>query len=518
VSLTHPDRKIGVSASAAVADTGTVALATGLPRTSTLNPAARAAATRLSGRSMSPVIFTGATRLIEFAVLLAVGLAIYLTYVVPTQGFDPAYGIPLIGGALGAVLVIQAVDGYTVGVLRGGFLRIGRVLLGWSAIFGFFAIAAFLAKAGDTYSRVWVTTWYVAGLFALTGVRVGVATTARRWTDAGLLERRAIIVGGGQSAEELINALAREPSNDIRICGIFDDRKDDRSPKTVAGYPKLGTIAELVDFGRIAHVDLLIVSLPITAENRLLQFLKQLWVLPVDIRLSAHMSKLHFRPRTYSFVGKVPFLDVADKPIADWDFVAKTIFDRVIGGLILVLAAPVMAAVAVAVRLDSPGPVLFKQKRYGFNNELIEVYKFRSMYTNMTDVRAERLVTRDDPRVTRVGRFIRKTSLDELPQLFNVVFRGNLSLVGPRPHALQAKASSRLYDEVVDGYFARHRVKPGITGWAQVNGWRGETDTEEKIQHRVEHDLYYIENWSVLLDLKILAMTPFKLLNSESAY
>ena len=369
MSLTHPDGKIGISASAALADTSTVALAAGLPRTSTLNPAARAAASHLAGRSMSPVIFTGATRLIEFTTLLAVGLAIYLLYVVPTQGFDPAYSIPLIGGALGAVFVIQAVDGYTVGVLRGGFMRIGRVLLAWSAIFSFFAIAAFLAKAGDTYSRVWVTTWYVAVLFTLTGVRVGVAATARRWTDSGLLERRAIIVGGGQPAEELINALAREPSNDIRICGIFDDRKDDRSPKTVAGYPKLGTIAELVDFGRIAHVDLLIVSLPITAENRLLQFLKQLWVLPVDIRLSAHMSKLHFRPRTYSFVGKVPFLDVADKPIADWDFVAKTVFDRVIGGMILLLAAPVMAAVALAVRLDSPGPVLFKQKRYGFNNE-----------------------------------------------------------------------------------------------------------------------------------------------------
>ena len=173
---------------------------------------------------------------------------------------------------------------------------------------------------------------------------------------------------------------------------------------------------------------------------------------------------------------------------------------------------------ALAIRLDSRGPVLFKQKRYGFNNELIEVYKFRSMYTDQTDARAEKLVTRNDPRVTRVGRFIRKTSLDELPQLFNVVFKGNLSLVGPRPHAVQAKASNRLYDEVVDGYFARHRVKPGITGWAQVNGWRGETDTEEKIQHRVEHDLYYIENWSVMLDLKIIAVTPFKLFSSESAY
>ena len=308
----------------------------------------------------------------------------------------------------------------------------------------------------------------------------------------------------GLAAEQLIRALEAEPDNDIRICGIFDDRQDERSPSMVAGYPKLGTVAELVEFGRMARVDLLIVALPITAENRLLQLLKQLWVLPVDIRLSAHTNKLRFRPRTYSFVGKVPFLDVVDKPIADWDVVAKWLVDRVAGSLLLLLALPVMLLVALAIKLDSKGPVLFKQRRYGFNNELIEVYKFRSMYVDQSDAAASKLVTRDDPRVTPVGRFIRKTSLDELPQLINVVFGGNLSLVGPRPHAVQAKAENRLYDEVVDGYFARHRVKPGITGWAQINGWRGETDTREKIQHRVEHDLYYIENWSVFFDLQII--------------
>jgi lipopolysaccharide/colanic/teichoic acid biosynthesis glycosyltransferase len=177
-----------------------------------------------------------------------------------------------------------------------------------------------------------------------------------------------------------------------------------------------------------------------------------------------------------------------------------------------------MALVALAIKLDSRGPVLFKQQRYGFNNDLVEVYKFRSLYTDQTDATAAKQVTRNDPRVTRVGRFIRKTSLDELPQLFNVVFKGNLSLVGPRPHAVNAKAEAKLYDEAVDGYFARHRVKPGVTGWAQINGWRGETDTAEKIQNRVEHDLYYIENWSVMFDLYILAATPFALFKTENAY
>ena len=184
----------------------------------------------------------------------------------------------------------------------------------------------------------------------------------------------------------------------------------------------------------------------------------------------------------------------------------------------LLAAAPIMLLAALAIKLDSRGPILFKQKRYGFNNELIEVYKFRSMHVDQCDATASKLVQKDDPRVTRVGRFIRKTSLDELPQLFNVVFKGNLSLVGPRPHAVHAKAEDKVYDEAVDGYFARHRVKPGITGWAQVNGWRGETDTQEKIQRRVEHDLYYIENWSVLFDLYIMAKTPFALAKTENAY
>jgi exopolysaccharide biosynthesis polyprenyl glycosylphosphotransferase len=241
-------------------------------------------------------------------------------------------------------------------------------------------------------------------------------------------------------------------------------------------------------------------------------------VLPVDIRLAAHSNKLRFRPRSYSYIGDMPVIDIFDKPIADWDVFVKACFDKIVGALCLIALSPVMLAVAIAVKLDSRGPALFKQSRYGFNNEKIEVYKFRSMYVDQLDVAARRLVTRNDPRVTRVGRFIRRTSLDELPQLFNVVFKGDLSLVGPRPHAMHARAADHLYDDVVDGYFARHRVKPGITGWAQVNGWRGETDTPEKIQKRVEYDLDHIENWSLLRDIYILALTPFALVRGHNAY
>jgi Undecaprenyl-phosphate glucose phosphotransferase len=262
---------------------------------------------------------------------------------------------------------------------------------------------------------------------------------------------------------------------------------------------------------------MLVVSLPLTAESRVLAMLKKLWVLPVDIRLSAHSNQLRFRPRSYSFIGSVPMLDLLDKPINDWDSVAKRAFDIVFSLIGLVVFSPVMLATAIAIKLDSKGPVIFRQKRHGFNNEIIEVYKFRSMYVDHADAAARKLVTKDDPRVTRVGRIIRKTSIDELPQFFNAL-KGNLSLVGPRPHAPHAKARNGLYHEVVDGYFARHRVKPGVTGWAQINGWRGETDTDEKIKHRTEFDLYYIENWSLWFDLKILLLTPVRLLNTENAY
>jgi exopolysaccharide biosynthesis polyprenyl glycosylphosphotransferase len=244
---------------------------------------------------------------------------------------------------------------------------------------------------------------------------------------------------------------------------------------------------------------------------------RKLWVLPVDVRLAAHMNRLRFRPRAYSYIGNVPVLDIFDKPIADWNMVMKTVFDRVVGLLILIALSPVMLAAAIAVKLDSPGPILFRQRRLGFNNEVVEIFKFRSLYHKHADPNARQIVTKGDSRVTRVGRFIRKTSIDELPQLFNVL-RGELSLVGPRPHAIEAPTANRLWEEVVDSYFARHRVKPGLTGWAQINGWRGELDTQEKLQNRVECDLYYIENWSLGFDLYILFRTPFALLRSENAY
>ena len=314
-----------------------------------------------------------------------------------------------------------------------------------------------------------------------------------------------------------MNALESSRELDIEVIGLFDDRLDGRSPQSIHAHKKMGKIADLATYARNNRVDLIIVAIPLSAEARLLHILKRLWELPVDIRISGRASSLKFSSKAYTHIGRLPLLAVFDRPLMGWGLFLKNVFDRVVAGTAIVMLAPVMLVVAAAIRLESKGPVLFKQKRYGFNNELIEVFKFRSMYTNRCDANATTLVSKGDPRVTRVGRFIRKTSLDELPQLFNVL-TGQLSLVGPRPHATQAKAADTLYEQVVDGYFARHKVRPGITGWAQINGWRGETDTREKIEQRVKYDLDYIDHWSLMFDVKILARTPFALLKSENAY
>lgn len=467
-------------------------------------------------KAYSPIVLSGVVRIVECLLLAASGFLVFHFYVQRPMGMGDI--LALAGVVALAMVVFQALNLNRVGVFRAPVYQGFRILGGWTLVFLVALGAVFFLKLDGAFSRVWLMAWWAVGLALLILGRLVLSVVVRALTASGQLERRTVIVGGGPAGEQLLRELAAQKHSDLRICGVFDDRTDERAPDVVAGFPKLGAVEDLVEFARSTRIDLVIFALPITAEQRLLHMLRKLWVLPIDIRLAAHANKLRFRPRSYSWIGSVPVLDVFDKPIADWDVVLKWAFDKIVGTIALVLLSPVMLAVALAIRLDSRGPVLFRQKRYGFNNELIEVFKFRSMYVDRLDETASRLVTRGDPRVTRVGRVIRKTSLDELPQLFNVVFKGNLSLVGPRPHAVHAKAADHLYDDVVDGYFARHRVRPGLTGWAQIHGWRGETDTEEKIQRRVEHDLFYIENWSLMLDVYILAMTPLALLKAENAY
>ncbi len=418
--------------------------------------------------------------------------------------------------ALSLVTMLHADWSYTIPGLRRVPAQSMKIVRATLAVMCLVAGASFLAGL-TILTPAFAAVWMAGIMLALIGCRVAAARVVEALSRAGMLVRRTLIVGGGREAETLIDTLKKEQAQSIEILGVFDDRQDERSADTFAGYPKLGTFDQLTAFCRNAGVDLLIVTVPMRAEDRLLQILKRLFTIPVDIRVSAQSSKLRLASKAYSYIGSVPMLAIMDRPLSDWDRAIKNLEDRILGALLIAMAAPVMAICALAVRLDSKGTVLFKQRRYGFNNELIEVYKFRSMYTEMTDANANKLATRDDPRITPVGRFLRRSSLDELPQLINVV-KGEMSIVGPRPHATGAKAADDLYQAVVDGYFARHRMKPGVTGWAQVNGWRGETDTHEKIQKRVEHDLYYIDNWSVLFDLYIIALTPISLLTGKNAY
>src|SRR3979411_635695 len=484
-----------------------------------LSQAALAVSNQKVRRAYSPIVIAGAVRIADFILISLVGIALYFGYVVPLSGFQWEYVAAILGMAAAAVICFQAADIYQVQVFRGQLRQMTRMISSWAFVFLLFIGASFFAKLGGEISRLWLSAFFIFGLAALVVERLLLRSLVRGWARQGRLDRRTIVVGSDQTGEKLIEALKMQEDSDIDILGVFDDRNDNRALDTCAGSPKLGKVDDIIEFARRTRVDLVLFALPISAETRILEMLKKLWVLPVDIRLSAHTNKLRFRPRSYSYLGKVPTLDVFEAPITDWDLVIKWVSAHFVGAVILLLATPLMALVALAIKLDSPGPVLFRQKRFGFNNERIDVFKLRALDTHEADPQASKIVTKNDPRVPRVGRFIRKTSLDELPQLFNVVFKSNLSLVGPRPHALQGKLQSRLFDEAVDGYFARHRVKPGITGWAQINGWRGEVDSEEKIQKRVEFELYYIENWSVLVDLFILLKTPLALMTkNDNAY
>ncbi len=471
----------------------------------------------LQNKLIDPIVVQRLIKLADFAFLSVLSLTLFIQTGARANAhhFTAAAFI----APFTAYLCLYVLRGCWLYTVRALSLPISSFAASWSVVGGLgILIYLFTNWALFSVDWTWLQYWLLGtlGYFALT--RFPAATWVSSKAGEGAFRKRIAIVGSDTAAEQAIRILERTPNNSFEIIGLFDDRNDPERTVSIPGYPKIGSIADLAEHARGARIDLVIVTIPQFAEDRLLNMLKKLWELPVDVRISGHSNKLRLAPEAYTHIGDLPLLSVFNRPLGGWAAFVKAVFDRIVAAAMIVAFAPVMAATALAVRLESKGPALFKQKRYGFNNELIEVYKFRSMYTDRCDATAAKLVTKDDPRVTRVGRFIRKTSLDELPQLFNVL-KGELSLVGPRPHATQAKAQDQLYEEVVEGYFGRHKIKPGITGWAQINGWRGETDTADKIENRVKYDLEYIERWSILLDLYILAMTPVSLVvNKSNAY
>src|SRR5690348_15358240 len=418
-------------------------------------------------------------------------------------------GLVVLLGTVLAVNFLHLSGAYRFSVFARVESGVGRVLLGWLCTFGVLFLATRLFEPVTEADGPWAAAWF-SGAFALMGLsRFVLWRCMLAWTRAGRLGEVVAIVGAGPVAQRLLPSLAARPSP-LRVLGVYaDEVGDDQAaplPRSCMGYPIHRTIDDLVGEARQQHIDTVLVARPLNDDRRLVEALNRLCQVPVNVRLCPDAFGLRLGQVQASHVAGHTFLNVVDRPLSGWPSIAKEIEDRVLGAAILGLISPLLLAIAIMIKLDSPGPVLFRQKRYGFNNQLIEVFKFRTMYTHMTDHNAAQLTRRNDPRITRLGAFLRRTSLDELPQFVNVV-RGEMSIVGPRPHALSAKAGALLYQDAVKYYDARHRVKPGITGWAQVNGWRGETDTVEQIRKRVEHDLYYIEHWSILLDLKIIVRT-----------
>jgi len=404
--------------------------------------------------------------------------------------------------------VLQARGGYTLDKLAQPQAQLGLLISTWALVCAILIAGAFLLKISDSFSRGWALLWFCGSLGATLTSRIVLHRLLNHRLAGLIVGQRAVIVGATEIGRRVMKRVEQTKPFDLNVLGIFDDRME-RLRQSAMADNLLGQISDIPEFVRRNTVDVVIVALPLMAEQRVLKILATLQQLPVDVRFATDLVGFHIANPTVSNIAGVPMLHAAEIPFKGWRALAKDVEDRVLATIFLLLLGPFMLLIALAIRIDSPGPALFRQPRRGFNSKPFKVYKFRTMRTDLAHESGSQLTAQNDPRITRLGAILRKTSLDELPQILNVL-RGEMSIVGPRPHAHSAKAADKLYPDATANYMARYRVRPGITGWAQVNGWRGPTDTYEQLRQRVEHDLYYIENWSLWLDLRIIAMTAVK--------
>lgn len=469
----------------------------------------------------TPVLLDLTTFLMRIAELLtipaAAAAAALLTLDFIPDGMRSAY----VNTALIATLffggLAEITGCYDVDVRFSARAAWARVMTAWTATSIFLLTLGFLLKVSGDYSRGWALAWFAIGGIALLVVRAAGTAWMLRMKRRGVFNQRVAIFGAAAQGDRLARYISGNEKLTIDLVGFFDDRMPDRLPERETALALRGNLHDLIDLIRRGNVDQVIVALPWSAESRLQEIVGELAITPVRIRLAPDLASFAFAQRQVVLLGDLPVMTLFERPISGFDQIVKKVEDLVFASVALILLAPLLLLTAIAIKLDSRGPVFFRQEREGFNNRHFRIWKFRSMRIDRCEADAIVQATRDDPRVTRVGRFLRRTSIDELPQLFNVM-TGEMSLVGPRPHAPSTRAGQRLFSEVVGHYAARHKVKPGITGWAQVHGWRGETDTEEKLLRRLEHDLYYIENWSVGLDIYIMARTAVSLAFQRTAY
>lgn len=473
-----------------------------------------AVATRFAGD-----LQTAASLALRLCDLMTVAVAAVVTYAIWHGNLDlpGLYQIAIIAAVLLTANFFQVARLYPNENLGRFVYQISRVLVGWTAVIFTLVTLAFVTKTSETFSRGWALLWIPVTLGGFVSLRVVLAILLSRWRERGALAQYVAVVGAGEYGQRLVREMLARNDPSLRIVGIFDRRRT-RIPDEIEGIPVRGTIEDLHAFVRRNRVDEIVVALPWRSGGNLIELVQMLKSMPVNVKWCPETIAFQMPVRSLSNLAGVTMISVYDRPISGRNRIVKAFEDRIGSLVLLLILSPLLLLIAMLIRLDSPGPAVFRQRRFGFNNEEFTVFKFRTMRAGAPgaakDGDAMVQATRDDVRVTRIGRFLRRTSLDELPQLVNVL-RGEMSLVGPRPHAV---AHNEEYGRIIDEYFARHRVKPGITGWAQVHGLRGETDTPEKMRQRVEYDLYYIDNWSILLDIRILFLTLFVGFVNRNAY
>ena len=473
-------------------------------------------ASRGDNRRIRPAIITHIVQTSDVLLLLVSGLLAKDLLTQPRWlRTDGPLVLATFVGSIVATVFLSRANAYQLRSLRPPGKSLRMLFLPLLAAGGSMIACLFLTRNDSLAFRELPFLWLLLSGVLLTASRCCLTCLLRRWTESGKLARRVAVIGAGEFSREFIERLRAEP-HAYTVVGLYDDRRS-RIPGVQEGVRVRGTVRDLLERSREEQIDLIVIALPLRAAARISRILEDIGSAVADICLTTDFAGFRYRSSQISSIGSNPVVLIGERPLKDWRAGKKFAFDIVIGSLLLVVLSPFLALIALAIHFDSPGPVLFRQPRLGFNNRLFTCYKFRTMHYGMTDLLGDRQATRDDPRVTRIGKWLRALSLDELPQLLNVM-KGSMSLVGPRPHPPNTKAADKLFTDVVANYAFRHRVKPGITGWAQVNGWRGETKTFEQIENRVACDLVYIENWSVWFDLRIMILTVTREIFSRHAF
>ncbi len=399
---------------------------------------------------------------------------------------------------------------YKFSSLRETFLAI---LSAWVICVAISFTLGFFFKISEIYSRITLGIWFVITPALLIGWRWGCGMTRGIIRLGQITKRKVIVVGATRAGIQLAHELKKRKLGNEKLIGFYDDRSLDRIGLLGLPVPLRGRIDDALELAKNHSIQEVYIALPMEAAKRIKQILNTFSDANAHVHVVPDFFTFDLMQSRIKTVGKIVTLSVYDSPFYGFTSLLKRIEDIVLSLIILVMISPILIAVAVGVKLSSPGPIIFKQERYGLDGKSIKVWKFRSMRA-MDNGPVVKQATKNDPRITKFGAFIRRTSLDELPQFFNVL-TGQMSIVGPRPHAV---AHNEEYRGLIDKYMLRHHVKPGITGWAQINGLRGETDTLDKMEKRVEYDLVYIQNWSLWLDLKIVFLTVFKGFVGSTAY